>query len=456
MPTIKGFVSSLQVRSDGWVEVEVLLPHSGNSRRTCFVQDLDGAPGQANRRLSQTGLLRDALARSLPLELEIRSDNEVGDVIEDVSVLPRASLAAHLPTQRVVGVVIGLAVAEVGPTSAASPYADPPDLGSVTLLADDGSLLQAQLDLQRPYPLYAQQALALLTQAQRTRRPVALTLGQRGEGAGKDEPRRAAAVAGARKGAPVVLAVEYEAVPVAELSETYAFIERLTQRHESWQPDEAPALSQVRVQYTSAPAQTPEGDVSDNGSFTPAAGVAWVHVDSPMLASLNQALRERLMVRLGLQQDHVHEVVLVAPMGSAARPVWVEMRKRLLPKGAGPLCNNVPTVQGPGAGAFADLPLSLSWVGHGYFAPGLWRFVVITAGEAKLSIDCKAPCLDEPGPGCADAPAPAEPSRCGTPAGDERQRVQHHAYLGGMHRVEVVLTGHACHAPFELRAYRIR
>jgi hypothetical protein len=455
MPTIKGFVFSLQVRSDGWVEVEILSPHAGNARRTCFLQGLDGAPGQTNRRLSQTGLLRDAMARSLPVEIETRNDGEFGEVIEDVSVLPRASLAGRAPTQRVVGIVIGLGVVEVGPGSSASPYLDPPDLGSVTLLADDGSVLQALLDLQRPDPLMARQSLALLTQAQRTRRPVALTLGLRSVGAGKEEPRQVAA--GVGRGVPAVLAVEYEAVPVAELSETYAFIERLTQRHESWQPNEATALSQVHVQYTSAPAQTPEGDVSDNGGFAPVSGVAWVHGDSPMLASLNQALRERLMVRLGLQEDQVHEVVLVAPMGSAARPVWVEMRKRLLPTGAGPLCDNVPTVQGPGAGAFADLPLSVSWVGHGYFAPGLWRFVIVMAAQARLTIDCKAPCVDEPDPRCGGTPPPAEAPPCCTPrAGDERQRVQHHAYLGGMHRVEVMLTGHACHAPFELRAYRIR
>jgi hypothetical protein len=454
MPTIKGFVSSLQVRSDGWVEVELLAPHNGNARQRVFVQDLDGAPGEANRRLSQIGLLRDALARSLPVEIDYRGDHEIGDVVDDVTVLPRASLAGRSPARRVVGVVVGLAVTESGPVSATSPYADPPDFGTVTLLVDDGSLLQAVIDLQRPDSLMAQHALGMLSQAQRTRRPVALTLAMLDGARGQGEPR-ATATSG-RKGSAVVVAVEFEVVPTGELVETYAFAERLTQRYESYETDEAAALSQVRVQYTTAPAQTPEGDISDNGSFVPTPGVAWVHGDSPLRTTLNQALSERLMVRLGLQGDRVHEVVLVAPMGSAARPVWIEMRRRLLPAGAGPLCGNMPTVQSPDGRVFADLPLSVSWVGHGYFAPGLWRFVLVSDGRANLTIDCKSPCLDEPDPSCAETPSPSEHRPCCTASAQQDGPTMRHAYLCGVHRVEIVLSGHACSGPFDLRAYRIR
>lgn len=456
MATFKGFVSALQVRDDGWVEVELLAPHAGNARQTFFVRDLDGVPGEVNRRLSQVGLLRDALARSLPVEVEYRADPQQGQVIEDVQVHPRDSLTGRSVGQRRVGTVIGLAAAEAGPASGASPYIDPPDLAVVTLLGEDGGLLQALLDLQRPDPLAATGMFELLATAHRTRRPVALSLAGAGTPGGNDGPRVAAATRSA--GLTWVLAVEFEAVPSADLVEVYAFVERLGQRFESFDAELATALSHVRVRYTTTPGQTPEGDVSDNGSFVPSSGEAWVPGDSPLLGRLQQALRDGLMVRLGLLGDRVHEVVLVARLGSAARPVWIEVRRQLrAPCDDATRCENVPTVQGPGRSSFEDLPLAVSWTGHGYFAEGVWRFVVVADCRVTLTVDCKEPCRDEPGCACAEVGEP--PSRRPPHDIGGRDRVsgrQYHAYLHGLHRVELVLDGRACQDPFELRVYRIR
>ncbi len=58
-------------------------------------------------------------------------------------------------------------------------------------------------------------------------------------------------------------------MPAETLIYKHAFIERLGQRYESYDPTAAEALSMMQVTYTIAPEQTPEGDISVNGSFEP-------------------------------------------------------------------------------------------------------------------------------------------------------------------------------------------
>jgi hypothetical protein len=89
--------------------------------------------------------------------------------------------------------------------------------------------------------------------------------------------------------------------------------------------------------------------------------------------------------------------------------------------------------------------VALSWTGDGYFNEGIWRFVVRTPARVDLRIDGElCPCgesldreQDEVSP---EGPAP----------------VVCHAYLNGLHRAELILTGRTCSQPFQLRAYRIR
>ena len=121
----------------------------------------------------------------------------------------------------------------------------------------------------------AQSILALLRKALRTRRPVALVAALPAiEGT---DVEFMANTGKQHEGAPAwVQACEWLVVPVVDLDEVHCFIERLQQRYESYVEEEAPALSRVRVTYTTAPAQSPEGDVSENGSFTQMTSDAWV------------------------------------------------------------------------------------------------------------------------------------------------------------------------------------
>jgi hypothetical protein len=452
MATYRGFVRSLQVREDGWVEFALEAVHAGNTTKTFFIEDLDGSLDDVHRRLGQLSLLRDALARVLPVEAEYTDDPEKGTLVEDLTVYPRPSIEGREGTRRVEGVVIGLSITERGPETGSSPYVDEADVCAVTLLEDDGTLDLLMLDLQRPDPLTAQSILALLRKALRTRRPVALVATV--EGKEQQTVYRMADVAAAAEqdvGPGWIQTCEWLVVPTADLDEVHCFIERLGQRYESYLEDEAPALSHVRVTYTTAPAQTPEGDVSENGSFVPATTDAWVHDDSPLLEKLEAALRDRLMVILGLDDDQIHSVDLIGHLGSAARPIWIKTDRRALPpEQARELCENVPTIQTPGAEAFDEIPVAVAWLGHGYFNEGIWRFVLTTQAKAELRIDGK-PC------GCGEPTTTLDWSVTQEDTvGRQGEGQICHAYLRGMHRIEVILSGRRCCEPFQLRVYRIR
>lgn len=455
MATFKGFVQTIQVRDDGWVEFVILAPHAGNTERTFFIRDLDGNIEHAHRRLAQLSLLRDALSRVLPVEVEYRSDEALGNVAVDLSIHPRPSIEGLIAARRVEGTVIGVAIAHLGPTSGVSPYRDRPDLAAITLLTNSGSIEQALLDLQRPDPLTAHAMLGLLQQAHRTRRPVAIMVSSGFVGRDNVDDTSIANIRGTEYRAQAtyiyIQACEWLVVPKSDLNEVYAFIERLGQRYESYGAEEALALSMVNVTYTTAPGQTPEGDVSDNSTFQPQTMKAWVHGDSPLLARLEAALRDRLQVRLGLVKDIVHEVVLIGHLGSAARPIWIEIDRKLLPADGEVMCDNEPTIRTPTTTDLDQVPVSVSWNGLGYFNEGVWRFTIHSQTNLRFFIDGRTPCQTKSADNDPDFLATTMLS-----SPKDRLVAKYHAYLNGLHQIQLILSGRTCRQPFQLLAYRIR
>ena len=438
------------------MELVIQAVHAGNTRQTFYIQNLDGDIATAHKKLGQLSLLRDALARVLPVELEYRSGNELGNIIEDLTVYPRPSLEGRPGASRLEGVVIGLSITELGPLSGTSPYLDAPDLAGVTLLTDSGTVVQLFLDLQRPDPLTGQAMLGLLQAAHRTRRPVALMASM----SFTSDDQRKSLTDYRSEGKPTpgfIQACEWLTVPQADLDYVYAFIERLGQRYESYDPTEAPALSQVKVVYTTAPGQTPEGDISDNSTFVPQTKQAWVHGDSPLFARLEAALRDCLQVKLGLKETQVHEVELVGHLGSAARPIWIEVTRTVLPpEGDVNWCENVPTIQNPTAADFDEMPLRVSWIGEAYFNEGIWRVVIRSQAICKLLVDGETCCQPPGNPyqkaeiGAVSASAAnMEVFRTGSAQ-------QCHVYLNGMHIIELIISGRSCSQPFQMLIYRIR
>ena len=238
----------------------------------------------------------------------------------------------------------------------------------------------------------------------------------------------------------------------------YAYIERLGQRYESYEASSAPALSNVRVVYTTAPGQTPEGDISDNGSFAPQRRESWVHGDSPLLKRLDAALRDQLQVALGLRENRIHEVELVAGLGSIAQPIWIKANRcPLPPQDDDCLCDNTPTVRQPGTQDLDELRIRVAWRAEAYFSEGIWRFVLVSGSGSKLQIDGKEPCCDTGDP-CGPAQAGSIEQDMALHRLYERQgrSAQCHAYLRGLHHIELTVCGRRCAEPFQLKVYRIR
>jgi hypothetical protein len=467
MAIARGFIQSIEVRDDGVVEFIVQAVHAGNTTQSFFIEDLDGAVEKVNRRLAQLGLLRDALARVLPVEVDYEAQEAKGNIVLNLTIRPRPSLDGRQAARRVQGVVVGISLFEYGPSSTAGTYLDLPDLAAIMLLSDTGSLEQFRLDLQRPDPLTGQSMLRLLEQAHRTRRVVALAVSM--ESSWNDQRERSSLFKQATTGSVpgFIQACEWPTVPEETLDYVYAFIERLGQRYESYESTTSWALSWVRVVYTTAPGQTPEGDVSDNGGFAPQTSEAWVHSDSPLFHRLEVALRDRLQVKLGLspagsegsdavgeitERREVHEVELVGHLGTAARPVWIEMRRCVNPEASQSPCANIPTIQAPDAVAFSDMPVSYCWKGRAYFNEGIWRFVLRCTCKCTLLVDGKPTCSLECGeetPACGFGCDRLEQP-------DESEFEQYHAFLNGVHAIDLTLAGRRCGDPFELRIYRIR
>lgn len=437
MPIYKGLVQQIEIRGDGWVEIFLQAVHAGNARQTFFIPNLDGDLTQTNKRLGQVSLLRDALARVLPVQVEYAETTNQGNLVNDLWVFPRPSIEGRPEGREVSGVVVGLSVAEFGPFTASFPYLDPPDFATVVLLTDAGALQSYMLDLQRADPQTAQAEFAILEFAHENRRPVVLTVSGT-DNSQSQNPSFRGAVSFARGPSTEVgewiSAVRWVTVPTATLDYQYAFVERLGQRYESYDPAEAAAVSRAKVVYTTAPGQTPEGDVSDNGSFAPQRLTAWVPDASPLFRLLDQALRESLQVKLGLSGIQIHEVEMVSPLGSAARPIWIveECGFTAIGEEEG-ACSNVPTVQGPSSACLERVARTVSWRGKGYFRQGIWRFVSSSTPPMKLKIDGHEICC-----------------------GKNQAGGLEHAYLQGMHHVEVELAGVTCATNFSVSIYRIR
>ncbi|HBI22419.1 MAG TPA: hypothetical protein DDY37_07560, partial [Legionella sp.] len=246
MATFRGLVQTLQIRDDGWVEVIIQAVHAGNATQAFFIKNLDGDITMAHKRLGQLSLLRDAVTRILPVEIDYEADEAQGNLITEVMIHPRPSITGRAFGSPIQGTVIGISITELGPLSGLYPYNDAPDLAGITLLKEDGTLVTLQLDLQREESLTMHAMLAMLQSAYKTRRPVILvTAGARSKTDGTGHHFLSAANLSSTNEAVFIEGCEWVTVPEEALTYGYAFIERIGQRFESYDSTEALALSKA-------------------------------------------------------------------------------------------------------------------------------------------------------------------------------------------------------------------
>ena len=439
MATYRGLVNTLQIRDDGWVEVILQAVQSGNTTEIFYIKDLDGDITMAHKRLGQLSLLRDAITRILPVEIDYSVDKEQGNLIEEVMVHPRPSIDGREPHNTVNGVVIGVAIQEWDPLPSAYPYKDATYLAGITLLQDDGTVLYLLLDLQREEALTMHAMLALLQVAHKTRRPVTILVSQVVNNTFMYNKTSTASV---NQTSGYIEACQWVTVPEKTLDYHYAFIERLGQRYESFDTSDASTISHLKVVYTTSPGQTPEGDISDNGTFQPITQTAWVPCDSPLFRLLKTSLKNQLQVKLGLVQDQIHDVEVVSHIGSAARPIWICINQSAMQKNTEGNCDNTPTIQTPTNTTLNQIKIDLCWKAQGYFNEGIWRFQVNSNASYELKVDGKRPCCGQPSEQCC----------CEQMQTD----VLKHFYLKGIHHVELTLHDQSAMQPFAFVVYRIR
>jgi hypothetical protein len=457
----RGFVRSIEARNDGWIEVVLVAPHANDATRTLFLQNLDGDLKVVHGRLAKLALLRDALAQTLPVEVDVERSDDQGDLIEDVRILRTRSIAGGKGNWWITGHVIGLTIRERGPESAATPYTDEADDALVAVLQDDGSVGSYQIDLQRRYEATGHAMVQMLAEARRTRRTVRLHIHARL----KDEKQDLGGV---------IVGTAWPTLETSHLDEEIAFIDRIGQRYESLDTGmPKDSVERVTVKFTTAPDQHPEGDISENGSFVPEAKQAWVHQESVLLPRLMAALREGLQVKLGLLDGEIHAVEVISPLGSAAKPIWITFAGKTLCEDPSGPCVNEPTTAPPSQAMLDGIPRAVSWKGQAYFNKGIWRFAIYSSDSVELKLDDKTPCVEvvgaEAGPSASydtSSSYTRDPSMLRDNRGYlvanaiTRDRKPSgtlaHCYLDGLHDVEVIVRGKTCGSPFKALIYRIR
>lgn len=466
MPTMRGFVERLEVGRGGLAVASLL--HEDGSRADYLLPDLDADPERFNERLSKLGLLRDAMSRAEPVELEFEAGKEGGSrLIERVGRITRDILDANGETQRQVVYVVGVGVLADNRGAA---RVESGDLAHVVGMTAAGGLTTYLLDLQNPERAVAMALLQLLREAQQSGQTVTLTV---------DAKRQR--IVGVEAGGA---AVAWQPGAGGTLD---GFVESVVVA-----PGLAPQGNLAMIEFTTAPPFSSAGNVVPLLPFTPGLRRLLVVQGSAeyelFVAGLRDSLRMRVLLgpELGRQGGGqtenppppkeggatgpvlspkalraplermfaaaagkegepkedcpclVRATQLIAALASASRPVWISIARNSLDLGPdGDQCTEgLPSSDlTPQSLRDLHLPYTAEWVGWGCFNHGVYRLQFELGVDFELFIDDKPMCLH---------------------ASEDGKQQFAHACLHDEHEVRVVLTRWTCAQVFRMDVYRIR
>ena len=107
MATTRGFVERIEIGRGGLVTVTIV---EGDVSRSMYViSDLDADPERFNERLSKLAVLRDAMNRAEPVEIE-HSAGDAGEEIDRAARISRDELDPPGSVEQVSGLVLQVAV----------------------------------------------------------------------------------------------------------------------------------------------------------------------------------------------------------------------------------------------------------------------------------------------------------------------------------------------------------
>lgn len=442
MPITRGFVERLEIGRAGLVTASLRM--DDGTTADYLIQDLDADPERFNERLSKLGVLRDAMTRAEPVEIEFAGEGNQARTIERVARITRDNVEATRETQRLPVMVAGIALTAENRTGS---RAETSDVAAVATLNAAGAFTVYALDMQRPERAVVVQMLEMLRAAQTAGTPVTLTV----------EPKQQRIVG--------VQAGDATGSLSGEGGDTLdGFVESLTVA-----PMLAPLGNLALVEFTTAPPFAGAGNVVELVPFTPAARRLVVVQGSLeyelFLAALRDKLRMRVLtgaevggrpgnegaVKTG-ELSHiaraspnkkepmrlVRAAQLLTALASASRPVWIQISRQSLDQGPeGERCTTgLPSSDLTPLGLRdLRLPYTAEWVGHGCFNPGVYRLQFGMKVEFEVFVDGKSLCVH---------------------ASDDGKVKFAHACLCGDHEVRVVLEGWTCKQTFEMDVYRIR
>lgn len=465
MPVVRGFVQKIDVGRAGLVQVT--LVHGDATTGVYVIRDLDADPERFNERLSKLAVLRDAMDRAEPVEIE-HEPREGANEIQRAVRISRDELTPARQTQVVRGLVVSVAVTAVQGIEAGG--TETGDAAEVILFVPAEGLRNFRLPLQIPERQVAVEQLRMLREAEAQTRAAVLVV----------EP-----------GSPprILTVIVEDAESVAERSTTEAsgFVESLSLiRLPAGGTALAAAFAHVR--FTTAPDFTGPGNVVSNAPFTPVTLDLLVPKNSLVYDLFEAGLRDNLRMRVRLQglapkreatgttQPPAGAPVastaapstgasavrattlegmvvvqpgqtpalwlavaaeLLAPLASASRPVWVNISRESLDRGPEHGCAEGVPSSDLSAKTLRDLkiPYRAVWKGCGCFNEGIYRIQVETDVKLKIRVDGQELCVhDSDNPKVKFAYACLEEDHC----------------------IEVELEDWTCDKEFLLDVYRLR
>ena len=460
MSTIRGFVQRLEVGRAGLVTVSVQL--DDHSTQLFQIPDIDADPERFNERLSKFGILRDAMTRAEPVEIEY-DDKDERRQIQRVVRITRDVLYQLTPVERSTVFVVGLnLVAE----NLSGPSGEKSDYATVSGMRTDGGFANFVLQLQTPERVTAQAQLDMIRAAQAQGTPLTFVYEAKthrilgvevGDTSGASASGDNTSVDGfveslivAPGQTPMGLAiVEFTTAPpfagAGNVVELDPFVPELVrflvaQGSAEYALFEAGLRDRLRMRVLAGPVVGRDNDEKppithgdDTGKATPrvraaaandSAGARIADVNTDAVVAIKTAL--------------VRGVQLLTALASASRPVWLRIARQSLDDGPDGSCctDGLPTSDlTPKGLRDLQIPYTAQWVGCGCFNHGVYRLQFELGVEFEVLIDDKAVCVH---------------------ASDDGKTKFAHACLGGEHTVCVVLHRWTCRQVFRMDVYRIR
>jgi hypothetical protein len=498
MPTQRGFVQKIEVGRAGLVRVFIIHADDG-SNGIYVIRDLDADPERFNERLSALGILRDAMNRAEPVEVEF-IEGEAGEEIQVAARISRDALAPLRKVEQVAGLVVDILLySENGATAIGEKH----DLARVTILSHEITAVSLVLDLQAPERLVVNEQFEMLRDAQVMGRPVRLLVDTLVETSPQVESttRSENIIQGESKRHIIGVADDYNfsAFGRDRTVELNGFVESLSLIGLPLLKNNRLASNFASVRFTTAPEFVGGGNVVGLNPFQPTTFDLLVPKNSLTYDLFQAGLCDNLRMRVsavmvsaggkspgttgegkvegtvvmgqnttksgannpGTSNQEIMMVSeqsmsivthdsgdanfgialfaeLVAPLASASRPVWISIARESLDLGPdGYKCTTGLPSSDLTPLSLRDLriPYPAVWRGLGCFNPGVYRFQLKLPTTFKINVDGEPLCLHD-----------------STETGIKLA----HACLHGEHEVTLEIDAWICDYEFVMDVYRLR